>query len=244
MSNVCKATATVTSEAQLNVPFPNSILPSREPERTAEGRLTQSALDSIYTSLVNDQRLVSNARYRQIMINVTTQKDKDEQRRILESVGALEKTTMTALQTEFCYYYVRYKFALEDLFDTLSRTSSGSSLTDAQRKTVETKITNAKALNVKLNDMIQITNSIATKRAAEMRDQNSTINLLNTSIQDIYSRLQKQNEILKKEDSITDLRKRMVEFTQEKNQSASNLLSLYGFLNLVAVGLLFYVARS
>ena len=244
MSNVCKATPVVTSETELSRVFPNSVLPSAEPERTAEGRLTQSALDSIYSKLVSEGKLVSQQRYKQIMVNVTSQKDKAEIQKTLESVGQQESQTMTALQTEFCFYYVRYKFALEDLFETLSRTSASSSLTDAQRNTIETKISNAKGLNMKLNDLIQVTNSIAVKRSSEMRDQNVTINMLNENIKDVYTRLQRQNEILRKEDSITDLRKRMVEFTEEKNQSAVNLLSLYGFLNLVAVGLLFYVARS
>jgi hypothetical protein len=244
MSNVCKATPAVTSETELSRPFPNSVLPSAEPERTADGRLTQTALDSIYSQLVNQGKLISQQRYKQIMVNVTSQKDKAEQQKILESVGQQESQTMAALQTEFCFYYVRYKFALEDLFETLSRTSAASALTDAQRRTIETKITNTKGLNVKLNDLIQLTNSIATKRASEMRDQNLTINMLNENIKDVYTRLQRQNEILRKEDSITELRRRMVEFTEEKNQSAVNLLSLYGFLNLVALGLLFYVARS
>jgi hypothetical protein len=244
MSNVCKATPAVTSETELSRPFPNSVLPSAEPERTADGRLTQTALDSIYSQLVNQGKLISQQRYKQIMVNVTSQKDKGEQQKILESVGQQESQTMAALQTEFCFYYVRYKFALEDLFETLSRTSAASALTDAQRRTIETKITNTKGLNVKLNDLIQLTNSIATKRASEMRDQNLTINMLNENIKDVYTRLQRQNEILRKEDSITELRRRMVEFTEEKNQSAVNLLSLYGFLNLVALGLLFYVARS
>lgn len=244
MSNVCKATPTVTSEVELTRAFPNSVLPSAEPQRSADGRLTETALDSIYSGLVNQGKLISNNRYKQIMVNVTTQKDKAEIQKTLETVGQQESQTMTALQSEFCFYYVRYKFALEDLFETLSRTSAGSSLTDAQRKTIETKITNAKSLNVKLNDLIQVTNSIAKKRSSEMRDQNLTINLLNENIKDVYTRLQVQNEILRKEDSISELRKRMVDFTEEKNQSATNLLSLYGFLNLVALGLLFYVARS
>lgn len=244
MSNICKATATVSSEADLQQPFPNSILPTSAPERTADGRLTQGALDSIYNTLVSRGRLISNDRYKQILVNVTTQQDKDEQKRTLEGVGAKENETMVALQTEFCFYYVRYKFALEDLFETLSRTSAGSSLTGPQRATIETKISNAKNLNTKLNDMIQITNAIAKRRSSEMRDQNLTINLMNENIKDVYTRLQEQNAILRKEDSVADLRKRMVEFTQEKNQSASNLLSLYGFLNFVALGLLFYVARS
>jgi hypothetical protein len=38
-----------------------------------------------------------------------------------------------------------------------------------------------------------------------------------------------------------ELRKHMVEVTREKNKQAANYLSLYGFMNLVAVGLLLYI---
>ena len=41
-----------------------------------------------------------------------------------------------------------------------------------------------------------------------------------------------------------DLKKHMVEITQEKNKVASNYLGLYGFLNLVAIGLLIYVSAG
>ena len=199
MSNICKATESVSSEAQLGQAFPNSVLPQSAPERDADGRLTQAALDSIYSNLVAQQRLVSNDNYKRILMSVTSQSDKNEQKRILETVGVKENETMQAIQNEFCFYYVRYKFALEDLFETLSRTSAGSSLTGPQRTTIETKIETAKNLNIKLNDMIQITNAIAQKRSSEMRDQNLTINLLNNNIKDIYTRLQEQNEILRRE---------------------------------------------
>lgn len=44
--------------------------------------------------------------------------------------------------------------------------------------------------------------------------------------------------------SYLELRKHMVEMTEEKNRVASNYLGLYGFLNLVAVGLLIYVSAG
>ena len=40
------------------------------------------------------------------------------------------------------------------------------------------------------------------------------------------------------------LRKEMVEYSVEKNKAATNMLALYGFLNLTAVGLLIYIYRS
>ncbi len=244
MSSVCKSTPGITNVTELVKEYPNSILKMNLERNSSDARLTTNALDSIYVTLVSDGKLVSEAKYKQMLVSISSQKDKVAQQKILESVGAQEKQTMEAIQSEFCFNYVRYKYALEDLFETLTRTSVGSSLTEPQKKSIEDKIGVAKDLNMKLNDLIQLTNYIATKRASEMRNQNSHINLLNDSIKDIYGRLQVQNQILQKEGSITDLRKRMVEFTEEKNQSASNLLNLYGFLNLVALGLLFYAARS
>ena len=41
-----------------------------------------------------------------------------------------------------------------------------------------------------------------------------------------------------------NLRKHMVEITGEKNKIASNYLAIYGFLNLVAMGLILYVAGA
>lgn len=41
-----------------------------------------------------------------------------------------------------------------------------------------------------------------------------------------------------------NLRKHMVEITGEKNKIASNYLAMYGFLNLVAMGLILYVAGA
>jgi len=52
--------------------------------------------------------------------------------------------------------------------------------------------------------------------------------------------LAKEREMLKS----ADLRKHMVEITAEKDHIASNYLAIYGFLNLVAVGLILYVAGA
>lgn len=245
MSSICKTTPAITSESDLLTPYPNSIFPSSQLERKPDDeRLTDTALESVYNRLVTQGKLVSNEKYKKILETAATQEDKTKQQQLLETVGTQEKQTMQAIQAEFCYMYVRYKYALEDLFNTLVRTSAGEALTAAQKITIERKIDTSRTINIKLNDIIQFTNFLSQKRVTEMRDQNSVINTMNTNIKDIYGKLQEQNAILRKEDSIADLRKRMVEYTQEKNQSATNLLSLYGFLNLVALGLLFYAARS
>ncbi len=151
---------------------------------------------------------------------------------------------MRKLQQEYCFYYFRYKYCLETLFDKLVNTSKNTTLSEADKSDIQSKLDRAKQFNEKLNDLIQITNYISQKRAAEMRQQNSEVNMLNSNIASTFETLQQHKKLLEGETSIQDLRKRMVEFSEEKNRSATNLLSLYGFLNLVAIGLLFYISRS
>ncbi len=54
-------------------------------------------------------------------------------------------------------------------------------------------------------------------------------------------KLQQERKMLESR-SFEELRKHMVEVTAEKNRVASNYLGLYGFLNIVAVGLIIYIA--
>jgi hypothetical protein len=247
----CSASGAINSESQLNTPFPSSVLSglsSNSGRITAEGdmkgRLTAASLDGIYTAMVGAGHLVSNTQYQSQLNTIATAQTRAAAASALSNLGTTESTTMGKIREEFCYTYFRYKFALETLFDKLVATSKLASIPTADRTIIQSRLDKAKEFNQKLNDIIQITNHIATKRASEMRQQNSDINSLNQNIQSTFNTLQSHSQILNKETSISDLRKRMVEFTEEKNRSAVNLLSLYGFLNLVAIGLLFYIARS
>jgi hypothetical protein len=40
------------------------------------------------------------------------------------------------------------------------------------------------------------------------------------------------------------LRMKQAEYSYEKNKSVSAMLGLYSFLNLAAIGLIFYIAKS
>ncbi len=250
MSGICSTTGSITSDAQLTIPFSGSILPAigsgRITSGELKGRLEAQKLESIYLGLVQNGDLVSNMQYKEQLQALGDKKNTSDEaaKAILTNLGAKETATMAKIKMEYCFYYVRYKYALETLFDKLVTTSKSSTLTSSDQQDIQSKLTRAKEYNEKLNDLIQITNYIAQKRASEMRDQNSDINKVNTEIAGTFQTLQDHAKILNKESSITDLRKRMVEYTEEKNRSALNLLSLYGFLNLVAIGLLFYIARS
>jgi hypothetical protein len=246
----CGTSGTVTSDAQLATTFSGSILPAigagRITEGELKGRLTAQKLEDIYNTLVQQGDLISNTKYKQDLARVanTQSVNNDVAQGILSNLGAKETATMRKIQSEFCFYYFRYKYSLETLFDKLVMTSKSTTMSDADRADIQSKLNRAKEFNEKLNDLIQVTNYIAQKRSSEMRQQNTEINAMNSNLQSTFNTLQAHNRILRSETSLTDLRKRMVEFTEEKNRSALNLLSLYGFMNLVAIGLLFYISRS
>jgi hypothetical protein len=42
---------------------------------------------------------------------------------------------------------------------------------------------------------------------------------------------------------LEDLRQTQVEYSDEKNESVKTMLSLYSFLNIVAIGAIVYIAR-
>jgi len=248
--SICGTRGIITSDAQLATPFPGSILPAigagRITSGELKGRLTAQKLEDIYNTLVQQGDLVSQTSYQQSLAKVGDVKNtnNDSAKAILNNLGSKESATMRKIQEEYCFYYFRYKYALETLFDKLVNTSKSSALTESDKGEITNKLNSAKTFNEKLNDLIQITNYIAQKRASEMRAQNTEINALNSGIQSTFDTLQSHSKMLNSETSISDLRKRMVEYTEEKNRSALNLLSLFGFLNLVAIGLLVYIARS
>jgi len=41
-----------------------------------------------------------------------------------------------------------------------------------------------------------------------------------------------------------DLRKVQVDYTYQKNKAVSATIALYAFLNITAIGLIFYIARN
>jgi hypothetical protein len=56
--------------------------------------------------------------------------------------------------------------------------------------------------------------------------------------------LLKQQDILSRETATADLHKRMVDYTTEKNKANTNLLTLYGILNITAIAMIFYISRT
>ena len=237
----------ITTDAQANSQYAGSILSNGA--RDNAGLLTDSTLEGIYKNLASSGKLVSLDEYNKNINNDITKGTRATSKVMLDTLGQKEDRFMNGVKSEYCFYYIRYKYSLNKLFESISTTSTGIQLTEAKKTEIQGRLNTAKSFNQKLNDLVQITNYIAKKRADEMATINGEsntdgINALNVSITNTFNQLRSNNELLKKEDAVAELRKRMTEFSQEKNLSANNLLALYGFLNLVSIGLLFYIYRK
>jgi hypothetical protein len=74
--------------------------------------------------------------------------------------------------------------------------------------------------------------------------EKSGVNELNTQLDETREELIKHAKLLKKNDLEKDAKSAMIEYSIEKNSSSRNLLAIYGFMNIVAAGLIFYLYRS
>jgi hypothetical protein len=99
-------------------------------------------------------------------------------------------------------------------------------------------------MNQKLTLLTQITNEISKSRYQQSQGLQGQINSVNTNLEQRRKELLEQQEILNRETAAADLHKRMVEYTTEKNKANTNLLTLYGILNITAIAMIFYVSRT
>jgi hypothetical protein len=153
--------------------------------------------------------------------------------------NAISQSLLFSLQYEFCFWAQVYKNVLKDLIAV----QAASSVTT--NTAVETTIVNLlNAINLRILDLTDIANHIATHVNAQISQNNADVASLLASISSNTTLLQTQGAELSSADANAKLRSRMVEYTVEKNNYANQLLGVYGFANLIALGLLFYIYRS
>ena len=149
-----------------------------------------------------------------------------------------EADAIDNIKKEACFYNARYQASLQN---TLTQLQGGyASSSDEQKVQVNAKLKITTKLNRKLNDIIQIINEFTKTRLAQSQSYNENINALNQSLLTKSTVLKDQNKILTSGRADALLYKDMVRFTKEKNNYTNNMLMLYSFLNITALGLLFF----
>lgn len=139
----------------------------------------------------------------------------------------------TSMKSEYCWYYNRYIWALNEV---LTAAAQSGGVVDPQMKT------NTGVLNNKLNGILLVMKASVNSRMNTLNDYyNTQINSQNESLDDVRQRLKDHSQILQNNDLQSDVQSAMIDYSIEKNSSSRNLLAVYGFMNIVAVGLLFYL---
>jgi hypothetical protein len=96
-------------------------------------------------------------------------------------------------------------------------------------------------LNQRINDIISLTKEIAEQRGDA---QYPGMKTMNSDFSSRVAKLEEQRRIIRSQQGDTKLYKEMVSYTREKAKYTSNLLNLYSFLNVFALGMLVYLYRS
>ena len=242
MSSICGAATPATMTTQdLQAPFPNSLLPTNV-SRNADGTIPEASLKAHINSLSSSGAIPVRPK----VGTIEGGKVANNPNSPLAAYVTKENELLNKIKGEYCFYEGRYRYALNILLDSVSQASlpaSGASPTGNQSK-FEVYLPITRNLNQKLNDITQVINGIATERYKLSRQDSSEINNINQELSSRATDLQAQANILKSDSSAAELRKRMVEYTKEKNNATNNLLTLYAVLNIVAIGALVILARN
>lgn len=223
----------------LQTPFPNSLLPTSA-SRTQDGLITDDSLQAWLQSLQSSGVIPVRPDMTQLQGGQAGTATGSPLAVYVQQEGAL----LDQMKSEFCYYEVRYKYSLNQLLNSVAQTSLPATPTAGAQSTFEMYLPVTKILNQNMNDLSQVVNGIAKLRYSLSQGDSQAINSINATLAARSVALQKQSTILSSGSTAADLRKRMVEYTEEKNKATSNLLTLYAVLNIVAIGVLVVLSRG
>ncbi len=238
MSTFCGRTTSVPvfTPTELRATFPNGLLPAALPSMP-NGLASEQTVQTYVQQLVQQGRVPEPGKASEVASNPFGAPEGADPLKVFVTK---ENAMQAAIKAEYCFYEARYFSALDSFLTTVSDTS----LRGQAVNSVQSKLTTVRQLNQKLIYLTQITNGIAKYRYAISSKFQNEINSLNTKLGARQKQLSEQNEILNRESAAADLHKRMVEYTIEKNKANTNLLTLYGVLNIVALSMIFYIART
>ena len=155
-----------------------------------------------------------------------------------EKYSAKSKKLRESIHKEYCHYYVRYMWGITKILN--DATASGALVSSELKDNVQ-------ILNTKLNTIILVMKGTVNSRLNTLESyyggegDPKSVNYLNKHLDDARKKLAMHSEKLQKQDLSSDIQQSMIEYSLEKNSSSRNLMALYGFMNIVAVGLLFYL---
>jgi hypothetical protein len=210
--------------------LPNGGMGFPQSSISSSGIINSSDLDNHLTKLLSEMDAVAPS-------NLPTEK--------LDPAGVFAKNSSTLRQNiknEYCFYYKRYTYILHYILMTAATMGSGSTPAAYLEKKQNTE-----RLNSKLNQILQLLQAMVNSRLNSLKQyygSESGVNELNKQLDTTREELVRHSKLLKNTSLEKDAKAAMIDYSIEKNSSSRNLLAIYGFMNIVAAGLIFYLYRS
>jgi hypothetical protein len=145
---------------------------------------------------------------------------------------------------EYTYYYERYKYALSILFTKIIDTYRTPPTTTAVPAAVQTALDDVAAVNLKLNDILSVVQTVSTNMHNAAVATNTQVTEMMKTMLENKDRMEKQGNMIRSNQASSNIQKEMVKYTEEKARYNDNLLKVYSFLNIVALGVLLYVYKA
>jgi len=224
MSSFCPAeTSPITKATYMNPYVPPASIPSCVPPSNVikeDGTVDSAVLNSFVKGFLSTAAPPST-----LMAATPNNPAKD--------FATKSNALRSSMQSEYCWYYNRYIWALTQV---LTAASQSGGVVDPKMKS------NTAELNTKLNGILLVMKaSINSRMDTLTKYYDKDINSQNGDLDTARQRLRDQSAILENNDLQADVQAAMVDYSIEKNSSSRNMLAMYGFMNIVAVGLLFYL---
>lgn len=233
---ICPTSTQNFSDESLRRPFPVPLL-DVQLKTDENGIILPDELNRYIESLVSSELIPKSPD-----LNAAVKTDFNP---VTEYAGYM-KRVIVLLRSAFCYYDVRYRFAINKWMNLVTdgTYNQGANATGQLNSEVQKYITISGQLNDRMNFLIQLTRGISNSQYNTSKQKQGEIEALNKEFNERYASTQAQASKLTDLTTVEGTRKRMAEYTQEKARATDNLLSLYAFLNVVALGVLVYVYKS
>jgi len=146
-----------------------------------------------------------------------------------------DKAFYTSIQTEFCFYQLRYVAALKQ-FLALVAAPQGADTTAILNSTVN--------LNKRLNSLLEIMNYVANSRAKAVDARAPQIIDANVKLQEKIVQLNAQKEFLQTSDVRIRTQEEMMRYSAEKSRAMNIQIMFFVALNVVALGTIITVYKT
>lgn len=140
-----------------------------------------------------------------------------------------DRAFVTALRAEFCFYYNRWRWAL-DAWVTMV-TSNWFTTTDANDL-----LNDLRTLNLRCIFLVEFANFVAQKRIPPVQADADSIASLNTALNSKLDELTLANNRFSQEKATVITQREMVRYTASKNAATSTNVMMWSVANVVALG--------